>query len=246
MQDRRPGRSRNDELYVALNLPHHYGRIAFGPVVVKPDAQLVFTALDQAHCDAGVAIEAAVVVALHIDRFAVDILEHHHHRVGPPEGREGIVPRMVGNHREIFLLAGHQRQAFGLEGFELRQYRYAADWRIEAPDYVLVLVRQSWRGVETIAELCRLVDQTGIERIMHDRIGIPVRPVDSRGVERVEDVVIGLFLVPGRGLGAREVIVDRLAVPDDAGVGILVLVLQTQARGRFRVSRCRVRSARIE
>ena len=74
-----------DELRVGPHLPHHHNRIAFGPVVIESDAQLVFAALDQAHCKAGVAVETAVVIALHVDRIAVDILEQHHHGVGPPE-----------------------------------------------------------------------------------------------------------------------------------------------------------------
>ena len=90
--------------------------------------------------------------------------------------------------------------------------------------------------------LLGFVDQTGLELVFHDRVGIPRRTLDLLRRELLEDVVEGRVAVPVvRRPGQR--VVDRLLVPLDArrrGSGARA---PCRARGRARGARCPGRTA---
>ena len=98
---------------------------------------------------------------------------------------------------------------------------------IEGLDPGLVALGQAALGIETVAIGLGILDQARLERVVHDRVRVPVRALHAVGLDLADDVVEGGGAVPAVGrLGERGV--DRLLVPDDAGVGVLMLVREAQ------------------
>ena len=190
---------------------------------IQAYAQVVGASVKESGREARVAVEAAVIISHAETRRAVHFLEKYHDRVGSPESPKAITARRGRANDEIRLLAWRKRKSHKAKRFE-RTMVGRSKGRVERLNLALVDRRKPGSGQQRLGPIaCWAIDQTLLERVVHDRVFVPRGTVHIAGIELANNVVEGLFAGPVIRRTTEIGVYGRF-VPDDTGIRVLMFV----------------------